>query len=67
LTTNIRLADAPGNVLLKRRTTGLPSDSVVNVSALVTVDRTVLGERCGRLSAAQLVRVDDGLRLALAL
>jgi len=67
LTTNIRLAQAPGNVLVKRRGSGLRQDSVVNVSSLVTLDRGALEERCGRLTAEQLARVDDGLRLALSL
>ena len=67
LTSNVRLAQAPGNILVKRRSAGLPSDAVVNVSALVTLDREALSEQCGRHTAVQMARVDDGLRLALAL
>lgn len=67
LTSNIRLADAPGNVLLPRRDSGLPKDSVANVSQLVTLDRTDLIERVGSLPAELLRQVERGLRLALDL
>ena len=50
LTSNLRWADAPGNVLLRARSTGLPRDSVANVSQIVTIDRAVLSERAGKLS-----------------
>lgn len=45
LTSNLRWADAPGNVLLSAKVTGLPKDSVANVSQVVTLDRRSLGER----------------------
>jgi mRNA interferase MazF len=67
LTSNLRLVEAPGNVLLSQRASGLPKDSVANVSQVVTVDRAVLTERAGRIGADLLAAVDDGLRLALAL
>ena len=67
LTSNIRLADAPGNVLLPRRDSGLPKDSVANVSQLVTLDRTELIERVGSLPAEHLRQVERGLRLVLDL
>jgi mRNA interferase MazF len=67
LTSNMRLLDAPGNVLLTKRATGLPKDSVANVSQVVTVDQDVLAERAGRVSAELLGAVDAGLRLVLAL
>ena len=54
LTSNLRWADAPGNVLLSSRLTGLPKDSVANVSQLVTLDRNVLTERVGALPAKKL-------------
>ena len=54
LTSNLRWADAPGNVLLAARATGLPKPSVANVSQLVTLDREALAERAGRLSASSL-------------
>lgn len=67
LTSSLRLLDAPGNVLVARRVSGLPKDSVANVSQLVTLDREALVERIGRLSSAVQDRVDDGLRLVLGL
>lgn len=67
LTSNVALVDAPGNVLLPKRASGLPKDSVANVSQVVTVDRTVLTERVGKVGGDLLVAVDTGLRLVLAL
>jgi mRNA interferase MazF len=67
LTSNLRLVDAPGNVLVPARAAGLPRDSVVNVSQVLTVDRGVLTERVKRLSPALVDQVDSGLRMALAL
>ena len=65
LSSNLRLAAAPGNVLLESRRTGLPKDSVANVSQLVTIDRALLTERAGRLSAADLRLVLAGIDLVL--
>jgi mRNA interferase MazF len=65
LTSNIEWADAPGNVLLPARSTGLPRDSVANVSQLVTLDRAILAERAGRLSRKQLDLVLLGIDLVL--
>lgn len=67
LTSNARLVDAPGNVLVPARASGLPRDSVANVSQLITVDRNALRERVGRLPGGLLDQVADGLRLTLAL
>jgi len=67
LTTNLRLADAPGNVLLPSRRTGLPKDCVANVSQIVTVDRSFLSDPVGPLPTSLLQRIDEGLRLALDL
>lgn len=67
LTSNERLAAAPGNVLLAGSETGLPRDSVANVSQIITVDRQFLTERVSRLSAAKLRQVEAGLRLVLSL
>lgn len=67
ITSNLRLADAPGNVLLPARTAGLPKASVVNVSQLVTIDRTRLTTHCGRIGGKALNEIDDGLRLVLSL
>ncbi len=67
LTTNLRLADAPGNVLLRSHQTGLPKDSVASVTQLVTADKSFLTECVGRLSASLLARIEDGIRQVLAL
>ena len=67
VTSNLRLADAPGNVRLTGRGIGLECDSVVNVSQLVTLDRAFLTERVGRVPAPKLRELDEGLRLVLAL
>lgn len=67
ITSNLLLGDAPGNVVLSRRESGLPKDSVANVSQIVTIDRSVLTERVGRLSTGTRERIDRGLRLVLAL
>jgi len=61
LTSTIRWGDAPGNVLLPARTTGLAKASVANVSQLVTLDRDALTERAGRLSASNLELVLAGI------
>jgi mRNA interferase MazF len=65
LTSNLRWTDAPGNVLLPARATGLPRDSVANVSQLVTVDRDALTERTGALSASSLELVLAGIDVVL--
>ncbi len=65
LTSNLKWADAPGNVLLPARSTGLGKDSVANVSQLVTLDRDALTERAGRVSARQLSLVFVGIDLVL--
>ena len=67
LTGNVRLVDAPGNVLIPSRAAGLSRDSVANVSQVITVDRSALTERVGRLPRSLMEQVEDGLRLALAL
>ena len=65
LTSNLRWAEAPGNVLLPARATGLPKPSVANVSQVVTLDRAALTERVGRLSAPRLELVLAGLDVVL--
>lgn len=67
LTSSLRLVDAPGNVLVPKRPSGLPKDSVANVSQLVTVDRDALTERAGTLAGSVMAAVENGLRLALDL
>lgn len=64
---NLALASAPGNVLLRADDTGLPRDSVVNVSQLLTIDKSALGDRAGRVPFPLLQQIDDGMRLVLSL
>ena len=66
ITSNLVLADAPGNVRIPGRATGLKKSSVVNVSQIITVDKSYLTERVGTLKANYMKEVDDGLRLVLA-
>ena len=67
LTSNLRLVDAPGNVLVSAKAAGLPKDSVANVSQLITLDRTFLDEQIGRLPPRLMNAVDAGLMLVLGL
>ena len=67
LTANVRLVDAPGNVLISAKAAGLPKDSVANVSQVITVDRDFLLELAGRIKGQVLAEVDNGLRLVLDL
>lgn len=65
LTSNLRWADAPGNVLLSARTTGLPKDSVANVSQVVALDKAVLTERVGKLPRAKVELLLVGIDIVL--
>lgn len=65
LTTNLRWADAPGNVALSSRLTGLPKDSVANVSQILTLDRDLLGDSVGKLPRAKLALLLAGIDVVL--
>jgi len=65
LTSNLKWGEAPGNVPLSARATGLPKPSVANVSQLVSLDRTALTERAGLLSASSLELVLAGIDVVL--
>lgn len=65
LTSNLRWTEAPGNVLLSSKVTGLPKDSVANVSQLVTLDKSSLTEQVGKLSKAKLELVLFGIDVVL--
>ncbi len=67
ITSNLRLASAPGNILLKKKQTGLVKDSVANVSQIITIDKSFLSEKVGKLNTTQFKKVEDGLRLVLSL
>jgi mRNA interferase MazF len=65
LTSNLKWAGAPGNVLLETRLTGLPKDSVANVSQVVALDKSLLTERAGKLSRAKTDLVLAGIDVVL--
>ncbi len=65
LTSNLKRADAPGNVLLAAGEGNLPRQSVVNVSQIVTVDKSQLAEKIGSLSSRRVREIRDGGRLVL--
>ncbi len=67
ITSNTTLAAMPGNVFLPATATGLPRDSVVNVTAVVTLNKTDLTDRVGGLSPSLMNEVDRGLRRVLKL
>jgi mRNA interferase MazF len=67
ITSNLRLAGAPGNVLVHRRDTGLAKESVINVSQTATVNKTRLTQRIGILPTPVMHEVEAGMRLVLGL
>jgi mRNA interferase MazF len=66
LTSNLALADAPGNVRLSKSDSGLPKPSVVNVSQILTIDRALLTKHERVLPGAVVQKVNQGLRLVLS-
>jgi mRNA interferase MazF len=67
ITSNTRLAAAPGNVLLSSKASSLPKESVANVSQLLTLDKSFLTARVGKLASREFAAVEAGLHLVLAL
>jgi mRNA interferase MazF len=67
ITSNLRLADAPANVLLSTGESRLPRDSVINVSQILTLDKSFLTERVSMLPTGVMERINAGLELALDL
>ena len=65
LTSNLKWAEAPGNVLLPARSTSLPKDSVANVSQIVALDKALLSERVGKLSSAKVDLLFAGIDVVL--
>ena len=65
LTSNLRWAEAPGNVVLPARATGLPKDSVANVSQIISLDRDALTEEVGKPSKRQLELILAGIDIVL--
>lgn len=67
ITTNLGLAEMPGNVVLEPGQSGLPQTSVVNVTQLATLNKTDLLERVHQLNAESMAAVEQGLRLVVGL
>jgi mRNA interferase MazF len=67
ITSNTNLATMPGNVFLPAAASGLPKDSVVNVTAVVTLNKTDLSEQAGQAPLTLRLEIDRGLRHALDL
>jgi len=65
ITSNLKLADAPGNLLLTAKQSKLPKKSVINVSQLITVDKDFLTERVSQLPVSIMKEIDYGIRLVL--
>ncbi len=65
LTSNLRRADAPGNILLKKDEANLPKQSVVNVSQVFTVDKSQLDEYIGTVSSKRVREILNGVRLVI--
>ena len=67
ISSNLRLAEAPGNIYLKRRDSKLPKDAVIDVSRLLTLDKRCLVEKVGQLSHKHLLEMDEGLKVTLSI
>jgi len=67
ITSNLRLGEAPGNFLLSGKESGLPKESVVNVSQIMTLDKLFLSDKTGKLPPEKLMALNEGLRLSLLL
>jgi len=65
LTSNLQRADSPGNLVLQKGEANLPKKSVVNISQLVTVDKSDLAEKIGSLSSARVREILEGIQLLL--
>ena len=67
ITSNLRLSEAPGNFELLKKEGGLAKKSVVNVSQLLTLDKSFLTESIGKLSRRKILVLNEGLKLVLSL
>lgn len=67
ITSNLRLADAPGNVRLSKTKTGLTKESVANVSQIITIDKQFLVEKIGELDNSTMQELSEGMTLVLGL
>ncbi|TGK59180.1 type II toxin-antitoxin system PemK/MazF family toxin [Leptospira wolffii] len=67
ITSNLNLAEAPGNVLLSKKDSNLSKESVVNVSQIVTLDRERFLDKVGKLKSSKMADVEEGLKLVIGL
>lgn len=67
ITSNMRLAEAPGNFSLSRKESCLTKESVVNISQILTLDKTYLTEKIGKLPNRKLMMLNEGLKLVFSL
>ncbi len=67
ITSNVRLVDAPGNFSISKKESGLSKESVVNISQLLTLDKSFLVERSNKLSEKKILCLNLGLKLSLGL
>ena len=65
LTSNLDLLEAPGNILIERVVSGLPKDSVLNISQIYTVDKQSVEQKIGRLPESYIHRIDASIRLIM--
>ena len=66
ITSNLRLVDAPGNFIILKKHSNLNKDSVVNVSQLITLDKSFLIEQAGKLNSKYISFLNEGVRLVLS-
>jgi len=67
ITSNLNLSAAPGNILLSTKKSKLPKKSVINVSQLITVDKSFLTQKQSTLPTSIMAQVNEGIRLVLHL
>ncbi len=67
VTSNLRLANAPGNISLSKKDSGLAKESVINISQILTIDKSFLTEKISRLPDKKIVALNEGLKLSLSL
>ena len=67
ITSNLKLAEAPGNVELLKAKTGLAKDSVANISQIITIDKRFLVKEIGQVDYSTMLQIDEGTRLVLSL
>lgn len=67
ITSNLRLADAPGNIKITKKISHLSSDSVINISQLMTIDKQFLTEKVAALNTSFVKALDESLKLVLSL